>query len=100
MRVALLGKRVSSDTIALLDQRLDQYNLGDLKLHVTQTETSESLDYEDILALIEKELWETQNQIALGDRDEEIAILREELVKTKTQLLEYHLFSRFGTYTR
>ena len=89
MKVALLGKRISSDTIELLNQKLEQYNLQNLTLRVTQTETSEGLNYEDIQALIEKELGENQNQIALGDRDQEIALLKEELIKYKTQLIEY-----------
>lgn len=87
--VALLGKRVSDDTIDLLDKKLEQYNLNQLHLKVTQTETTETLNYEDIQSLIEQELNQANTQIALGDRDNEIEVLKSELVTYKSQLLDY-----------
>lgn len=92
MVVALLGKRIDEDTISLLDNKLRQYNLDNLHLKVTQTETSESLNYEDIQSLIEQELNTTNTQIALSDRDNEIEILKSELITYKTQLLEYRKY--------
>lgn len=87
--VALLGKRISSDTIELLQNKLEQYGLNDLQLKVTQTETTETLNYEDIQALIEQELNTTNTQIALSDRDAQIDVLKSELITYKTQLLDY-----------
>ena len=87
--IALLGKRINTDTIDLLQNKLDQYGLGHLQLKVTQTETTETLNYEDIQALIEQELNATNTEIALSDRDAQIDVLKSELVTYKSQLLNY-----------
>lgn len=91
LKVALLGKRISQDTIELLENKMKMspYFLGDYALKITQTESVQSLGYEDVQALIAKEIDDTTSQIALGDRDKEIEMLRAELVKYKTQLIDY-----------
>lgn len=91
LKVALVGKRISQDTIDLLENKLQAspYYLSDYTLRVTQTESPQGLAYEDIQALIEQELDATTSEIALGDRDKEIEMLRSELVKYKAQVMEY-----------
>lgn len=98
MVVALLGKRISSDTIDLLQAKLEQYNLKDMKLKITQTETSDVLSYDDIQSLIEQELNAAHTEVALSDRDNEIELLKSELVTYKTQLLNYQA-SEYDTAT-
>lgn len=89
IRLALLGKRVSDDVIHLLANKLPQYNLSYMNLKVTQNETVESFKYEDIEALIQREIDESTTQIAMGDRDKEIEMLKSELIKYKAQVLDY-----------
>lgn len=87
--IALLGKRISNDTIELLQNKLENYNLGHLTLKVTQTETTETLDYEAIQSIIEQELNSAHTEVALSDRDAQIEMLKAELVTYKSLLLDY-----------
>ncbi len=89
LRIALIGQRISSDTISLLENKLSQYSLGDYVLRVTQSEKTETLDSSDVESLIEKELSNISHQLSLGDREQEIEYLKSELVKYKTQVLDY-----------
>lgn len=89
IRIALLGKRLSNDVISVVADKLKQYSLSHMSLKVTQNESVESLKYEDIEALIQKELDETTTQIAMGDRDKEIEMLKAELVKYKALVMDY-----------
>ena len=89
IRLALLGKRISDDVLNLLASKLPQYNLSYMNLKVTQNETVESLKFEDVEALIQREIDESTTQIAMGDRDKEIEMLKSELIKYKAQVLDY-----------
>ena len=89
MVVALLGKRISNDMIALLQAKLEYYNLGGLELKVTQTETGDTISYDMIQDLIEQELNAAHTEVALSDRDNQIELLKSELVTYKSQLLDY-----------
>ncbi|MGL4335881.1 MAG: TIGR00341 family protein [Turicibacter sp.] len=82
LEIALVGSRISSDTIELLDNKLAEYNLGSYQLKVTQGEANQSLGSDDIKTIIQQELYE-KNEIALSDRDRRIEILENELMKYK-----------------
>lgn len=89
LEVALLGKRVGQESIEVLNGKLKDYGLEDMKLNVTQGESVQTLKTEDIQSIVEQELFENNQQIALGNRDEQIELLKAELVKYKGQLMEY-----------
>ncbi|MDF2615082.1 MAG: hypothetical protein K0S71_2868 [Clostridia bacterium] len=82
LEVVVFGSKLSEETIDFLNTKLSQYNLEDLTLKVTQTETPDSLGQEDVKRLIDQELYES-NQVALGDRDKKIELLENELLKYK-----------------
>ena len=82
LEIALVGTRLSEDTIHLLENKLADYNLSGMKLKITQGEASNTLGSDDVKNLIQQELYE-KNQIALSDRDKRIEILESELLKYK-----------------
>lgn len=87
--IALLGKRIEPVVIDTLEKKLEQYNLNNVTLKITQTENENSLSSEDIQALIEQQLDTANTQIALSDKESQIELLKSELVHYKTQLIEY-----------
>ena len=90
LEIALVGTRLSEDTIHLLENKLADYNLSGMKLKITQGEASNTLGSDDVKNLIQQELYE-KNQIALSDRDKQIEILESELLKYK--LVEFDVES-------
>ena len=79
IEVALLGKRISNDTIDLLENNLSKYNLSNMKLNVTQTEVAEGISSDEIEELIAKELDNTVSE-------NEIEKLKSENIAYKAQL--------------
>lgn len=92
IQLALLGKRQSDDVIEKLNLSLKNYNLEGMTLRVTQTELNEGIDYEDVQALIEKELEQNSQQANILSREQELENLKAELVQCKAQLMEYQRY--------
>lgn len=89
IKVALLGKRLDDSRIGELQNALGKYNIKDMALHVTQTEISQGVSFEEIQQLIERELDDSQKQSSLLSQAQELETIKSELINYKARLLEY-----------
>ncbi|MGL5353012.1 MAG: DUF389 domain-containing protein [Clostridium sp.] len=92
LNIAILGETLSDDNIKYLENKLSDYNLNSLKLKVTQSEMNDNFAMDDIQKLIEYEINQNKNNNIILTSQEEIENLKAELVKYKTQLLEYQKY--------
>lgn len=90
IEVALIGKRLSDRTINTLTERLNNYNLNNITLKVTQTEVSTGISAEEIQEIIENQLISSNNSTTSIQTDAtEIENLKSEILQYKALLLEY-----------
>lgn len=71
IELALIGKVLDENEISNLTKKLNEYNLKDMTLRITQTEVEKGISKEDISKIIESQV---QNKVAKKEQDKEITV--------------------------
>lgn len=87
--VALIGTVISDTDIQILESKLENYNLSDYKLHVTQTVVPEGITPEQLQSIIRNQIDVDNNNIKALLLQEEVDALKSELEKAENQIETY-----------
>ncbi len=88
--VALIGSVISDDVIDMLETKLDNYNLSDYTLNITQTAVSEGITSEQLQAIIDSQIDADNSNFRNLLLQEEADRLQRELDDANKALEEYH----------